>query len=116
VLAALCGGPDRLDVRGRILFLEDVGEAAYRVDRMLTQLARAGALEGAAGLAFGRFTDCPEGQDEAVAEVLRETAERVGVPAVADLPFGHAAHNCTLPMGGSAFLDADGRTLTLEAP
>jgi muramoyltetrapeptide carboxypeptidase len=116
VLSALCGGPDPLDARGRILFLEDVGEAAYRVDRMLTQLARAGVLQGVAGLAFGRFADCPDGQDDAVAEVLQETADRMGVPAVADLPFGHVSHNCTLPIGGPAFLDADERTLTLEAP
>jgi muramoyltetrapeptide carboxypeptidase len=116
VLAALCGGPDALDARGRILFLEDVGEPAYRVDRMLTQLARAGVLDGVSGLAFGRFTDCPDGESGAVAEVLRETAERVGVPAVADLPFGHVAHNCTLPVGGSALLDADSGALILEAP
>jgi len=115
-LAALCGGSDRLDGRGHILFLEDLGEPAYRVDRMLTQLARAGVLDGISGLAFGRFTDCPDGQDDAVAEVLRETAQRVGVPAVADLPFGHVAHNLTLPVGGPALLDADGSALVLEAP
>jgi muramoyltetrapeptide carboxypeptidase len=116
VIAALCGGPDRLDARGRILLLEDVGEPAYRVDRMLTQLVRAGVLDGVSGLAFGRFTDCPDGEEESVAEVLRETAQRAGVPAVADLPFGHAPHNCTLPICGTALLDADAGTLILEAP
>jgi muramoyltetrapeptide carboxypeptidase len=116
VLAALCGGPDRLDARGSILFLEDVGEPAYRVDRMLTQLARAGVLDGVAGLAFGRFTDCPDRQDDAVAEVLRSTAEQMGVPAVADLPFGHVAHNFAFPVGGPAVLDAVRGELILEGP
>jgi muramoyltetrapeptide carboxypeptidase len=116
VIAALCGGPDRLDARGRILFLEDVGEPAYRVDRMLTQLFRAGVFDGVSGLAFGRFTDCPAGEEESVAEVLHEAAERAGVPAVADLPFGHVAHNCTLPMGGAALIDGDRGALILEAP
>ena len=116
VLAALCGGPDRLDARGSILFLEDVGEPAYRVDRMLTQLSRAGVLDGVAGLAFGRFSDCPDGEEEAVAEVLRSTAERVGAPAVTELPFGHIAHNYALPVGGSALLDANRGVLVLEAP
>jgi muramoyltetrapeptide carboxypeptidase len=115
-LAALCGGPDRLDARGRILLLEDVGEPAYRVDRMLTQLERAGALDGVSGLAFGRFTDCPDGEVEAVAGVLQDMASRIGVPAVADLPFGHVSHNCTLPIGGAAVLDAEGGALVLEAP
>jgi muramoyltetrapeptide carboxypeptidase len=60
LLAALCGTPLSPSARGCILFLEDVGEPAYRVDRMLTQLRQAGALDGVVGLALGRFTECEE--------------------------------------------------------
>ncbi len=114
VLAALCGAKDPLDARGHILFLEDVGEPAYRVDRMLTQLGRAGVLDGVVGLAFGRFADVPPGEEENLAAVIAEKAEQFGVPAVADLPFGHIPHNCTLPVGGGAILDANSAVLVLQ--
>jgi muramoyltetrapeptide carboxypeptidase len=113
IVAALCGTPHSLRARGCILFLEDVGEAAYRVDRMLLQLERSGVLAGVAGLAFGRFTDTPDEDQHPVGEVLGELAERVRVPAVMDLPFGHVAHNWTLPVGARALLDGDAGTLAL---
>lgn len=115
ILASLCGSRDSISARGRILFLEDVGEPAYRVDRMLHQLLRAGVLDGVAGLAFGRFTGVSEGLSDILA-VLSEFADRLGVPAVADLPFGHVEHNCTVPVLASARLDADAVTLTVTEP
>jgi muramoyltetrapeptide carboxypeptidase len=116
MLAALCGSRDAISARQSILFIEDVGEPAYRVDRMLTQLARSGALEGVVGLAIGRFTEAPERGDQEVDALLRDFSERIGVPAVADLPFGHVSHNCTLPVGGVALLDGDAAQLTLLEP
>lgn len=113
ILASMCGGRHVLDARGRILFLEDVGEPAYRIDRMLLQLRSSGLTEGVVGLALGRFTGAPDHEAHPVAEVLAELADHLGVPAVLDLPFGHAAHNWTLPVGGVALLDADAATLTL---
>jgi len=80
---------------------------------MLTQLARSGALEGVAGLAFGRFITPEAADDEEVYRVLEEFAVQCGVPAIADLPFGHVDYNCTLPVGGVALLDADSATLAL---
>ena len=115
ILASLCGSRDAISARGRILFLEDVGEPAYRVDRMLHQLLRAGVLDGVAGLAFGRFTGVSEGLSDILA-VLGEFAVRPGVPAVADLPFGHTEHNCTLPVLARARLDADAATLLVTEP
>ena len=112
MLASLCGSKDAPAARGCILVLEDVGEPAYRVDRMLVQLLRSGVLEGVSGLAMGRFTDAPD-EEVRVDDVLAEFAEGLGVPAAADLPFGHVEHNCTLPIGGTALLDADAATLTL---
>jgi muramoyltetrapeptide carboxypeptidase len=116
IVAALCGTPQALSARGRILFLEDVGEAAYRVDRMLLQLQRSGVVDGVAGFAFGRFTEAPDEDMHPVAEALAEFAERIGVPAVRDLPFGHVEHNWTLPVGARARLDADAGTLSLTEP
>lgn len=113
ILTSMCGTPYALDAAGCILFLEDVGDATYKVDRMLVQLRRSGALEGVVGLAFGRFTDVPDDDEHPVARLLAEFAERLGVPAVADLPFGHADHNATLPVGGAARLDADAAELVL---
>ncbi len=115
MLASLCGTRDALRAAGRVLFLEEVGEAAYRVDRMLLQLRRSGALEGVRGLALGRFTP-GEDDEHPVEEVLREYAEALGVPAVVDLPFGHVEHNCTLPVGARARLDADAASLELLEP
>lgn len=113
IVASLCGTSDQVSARGRILFLEDIEEPAYRLDRMLLQLERSGVLEGAVGLAFGRFTPAPD-DDHPLDEVLSEVAERIGVPAVADLPFGHIEHNWTLPVGGVALLDGDAATLSLS--
>ncbi len=114
LVASLCGTRDAVDGRGRILVLEDVGEPAYRVDRMLLQLRRAGTTDGIVGLALGRFTDTPEGEADGVAAVLDEFATALGVPAVADLPFGHAPHNCVLPLGALAVV-GDGGLSILEA-
>lgn len=114
LVAALCGTPWQAITRGRILFLEEVGEAPYRLDRLLRQLELAGVLEGVAGIAFGRFTDCAgdPGDPEAGA-LLAEAAERAGVPAVLGLPIGHVPDNWTLPLGVRARLDADAGTLEL---
>lgn len=119
LLSSLCGTRDAPAARGAILVLEEVGEPAYRVDRMLLQLHRSGALDGVAGLALGRFTgrdDDEEGEERAVAAVLAEWAGRMGVPAVRDLPFGHVAHNCTLPLGVRARLDGARAALDLLEP
>ena len=106
-LASLCGSSCALVASGRILCLEDVGEPAYRVDRMWAQLERAGVFRGVKGLALGGFTQLPEGEGDAVHAVLRERALRLRVPAVSNLPFGHRAHNATLPLGIRARLDGD---------
>ena len=116
LLASLCGTPDAIAARDHILFLEDVGEPAYRVDRMLHQLERSGMTEGIRALAFGRFSDAPDEEMHPVADALLEFAERLRVPAVRDLPFGHVEHNCTLPVGVRARLDADAATLEILDP
>jgi muramoyltetrapeptide carboxypeptidase len=111
-LASMCGTEFAPSARGRILFLEDIGEPAYRVDRMLVQLERSGVFEGVVGLACGRFTAASD-DTHPIRDVLADFADKLGVPAVVDLPFGHVEHNCTLPVGANAQLDADAAQLEI---
>lgn len=99
VLASLCGTPWQLRAEGRIVLLEEVGEAPYKVDRLLTQLRLAGALDGAAGFALGAWVDCrpPEGAGWTLREVLEEQLGGLGVPVVAELPVGHGPANRAVP-------------------
>lgn len=117
LLAALAGTPYAPDYTDAILVLEDVGEATYRIDRMLRQLILSGDLARVAGLAFGHFTDGPDPIDVAsrpLADVLRETAEIAGVPALFGIPLGHVDDQWTIPLGARAELDADSGTLRVE--
>jgi muramoyltetrapeptide carboxypeptidase len=114
LLAAGCGTGCALEAHGAILVLEEVGEPHYRVDRALTQLRLAGALDGVAGIAIGQFTGCDdEGGGAALDALLRERLGAADVPIVAGLPFGHVDVNWTLPLGARARLDADAGTLAV---
>ncbi|MGA1621979.1 MAG: S66 peptidase family protein [Synechocystis sp.] len=98
-----------------ILAIEDVGEAPYRIDRMLTQWRLSGALERVAGIALGRFSGCdapPGFPSWSVEEVLRDRLQDFNVPMVTDLPFGHDGANAVLPVGAWAELDGDRGLLT----
>ena len=110
-LASLCGSASTLSADGRILCLEDIGEPAYRIDRMWVQLERAGVFRGVGGVALGGFTKPPPGEREAVRRVLRQRVRGLGVPVAADLPFGHMARNMTLPLGVRARVDGGKGTL-----
>ena len=90
LLAALQGTPCQLPLEDRVLFLEDVGEAPYRVDRMLTSLRSSGALRGVRAVVLGEFTRCDTRDDGVPIEsVLRERLATLGVPVLAGAPFGH---------------------------
>jgi muramoyltetrapeptide carboxypeptidase len=119
LLAATLGTRFAVDADGAILFIEEVGEAPYRVDRMLTQLRLAGVLDRVAGIALGGFTEVPanggDGPREE-AEVLRERLGSLGVPVATGFPFGHVDDNWTLPEGVRARLDASSGMLELLEP
>ncbi len=117
LLAHLCGSPFLPALEGAILALEDVDERPYRLDRYLTQLRLAGALRGLAGVALGQFTDC-DGQGLRGAEVVREWAAELGVPAVEGLPFGHEDAELRPPAGraGDAGRPGRGRARAAAAP
>jgi muramoyltetrapeptide carboxypeptidase len=120
LMSHLCGTPYFPDLRGAILFLEDVEEAYYRIDRMLTQLWLSGALAGVAGVAFGKFTNCNSSpfflQNRPLDDILAERCRALGVPAVSGIMVGHIEDQTTLPVGCLAELDADAGTLTLLEP
>ncbi len=119
LLAAVAGTPWQPDLRGAVVFLEDVGEAPYRVDRLLWQVRAAGILDGIAGLALGQFTACdpPPGRpSRTLAAVLREHAEALGVPVLAGLPIGHGLRARAVPIGYRATLDPRAETLALRPP
>jgi muramoyltetrapeptide carboxypeptidase len=103
VLVALLGTPFVPPLDGAILFLEDVGERPYRIDRMLTQLTQAGWFSRCAGVALGAFTEGAPGPDGAcLADVLDERLGKLGIPVVSGIPSGHVAENATLPFGACA--------------
>lgn len=115
LIAAMAGTPFALkNIKGKILFLEDVGEKPYRVDRMLTQLKQSLDLRQLAGIALGIFTDCagPEGSPT-VMDVCRERLGGLGIPVVYGLSFGHIRDQMTVPLGVRAQLDADRATVSL---
>jgi muramoyltetrapeptide carboxypeptidase len=120
LMAHLSGTPYAPDLRGAILFLEDVDEPYYRIDRFLTQLWLAGRLDGVAGIAFGKFTRCEPSasyvQNRVLEDVLAERCRALGVPAVAGLMIGHVDDQTTVPIGCLAELDAGAGTLTLLEP
>jgi muramoyltetrapeptide carboxypeptidase len=104
----------RLDVpEGAILALEDVTEAPYRVDRMLTSLRLGGYFARASGIVFGGFDQCnPRLDGRTVDEVLAERTEGLGIPVLADAPFGHRAHNEAFVLGSDARIE--GATLAFD--
>lgn len=117
LLAALAGTPYFPPLDGAILVLEDIGEAVYRIDRMLQQLRLAGALSRISALVFGAFTDCPETSDDGVRrldEIITETADMAGVPCIAGAPVGHIDEQWTIPLGLTATVDASRRTLNVH--
>lgn len=111
VLTHLIGTPYWPDLQGAILFLEDVGERPYRLDRLLTHLRMTGALRGLAAILLGDFTRCEEPNaapsDQTAQDVLRERLGELEIPVLAGFPAGHGDECHPLPLGLSAFLDAD---------
>jgi muramoyltetrapeptide carboxypeptidase len=119
IITSLIGTNYQLDFTNKIVFIEEVGEEPYRIDRMLTQLIEAGELQKAAGIAFGIFQDC-EKSDRTYApnsfllkEVIEERIKPLNIPAVYGLSFGHNKNNFTIPIGINAKLNADAKTIEL---
>ena len=121
LIATTLGTPYEIETRGRILFLEDVDEQPYSIDRMLTQLRLAGKFDGAAGVIFGQCADCrPRDYKPSFAspfstgEVVDNILGSLKVPVLSGLAIGHTADQLTLPLGVVATLDATGGTLDIK--
>lgn len=123
LLCASLGTPWQPPFRSRVLFLEDLDEVPYRMDRMLTQLLNAGLLQQVAGIGIGICKGCADPNAKKTKEfrqtledVFRERLLPLKIPVVMDLPFGHIPHNVTLPVGAHVTLDAtNGRLIVGEA-
>ena len=116
LLAASLGTPWEIDTKGKILFLEDIGEKTYRLDSMLTQLRNAGKFRDCAGIILGAWTDCPPEYPEKTLEldeIFRQLIAPAGKPTIVDLSCGHCATTCALPLGRLCAMDAASCTITL---
>lgn len=116
MLSTCIGTPYMPDLEGAILLIEDVNEAAYRIDRLLTHLLNCGILQGVAGVAVGQFSE--PGNGNAViksADVLIERLGDLGIPVLGGLSIGHGDRNIAVSLGTYARLDADSGTLTVAA-
>jgi muramoyltetrapeptide carboxypeptidase len=113
LICATIGTPYALQPRGAILFIEDVHEAPYRVDRMLSQLRLAGVFDEVAGVVAGSFSSNDPSDAKELDRVLKDYLGRLKVPVILRFPVGHTPLNATLPHGGLAELDADAERLRL---
>jgi muramoyltetrapeptide carboxypeptidase len=114
VVAGLAGPGAAPPPDGSIALLEDVGEPPYRLDRMITQLLRAGWFTGVSGIVLGSWEGC--GEPSEVSAVLADLLGGLGIPAVWELGFWHCPGGLTVPLGVRATLDADNGTLTILEP
>lgn len=116
VLTALLGTPHEPDFRGALLFLEDVREPAYRIDRMLTQWIQSGRLRKISGILAGKIAPLGSEGEEGIRRVLSASGKRLSVPVWYGFPSGHSRPNHPLPFGVRAKIDARGRLFLLESP
>lgn len=117
LIAATMGTPYEIDTKDKLLFLEEIGEEPYRVDRMLTQLALAGKFDDAAGIILGDWNNCEASKHKVsltLMEVFREIIVPFNKPTIFDLKAGHCNPKVTLPFGVKATLYADAGQLTIE--
>ena len=119
LICASIGTSYEIKTAGKILFIEDINEPPYRIDRMLTHLKLAGKLKGIKGIIFGQMIGCdpPSGSDYTLPEAIASALEGVNAPILYGLPFGHGEQNITLPYGLKVRIDSRDRSMTfLESP
>lgn len=109
------GTPYEIDVKGKILFIEEIGEEPYNIDRMLNQLRLAGKLHEAQGIILGDFKDCNPKDDESLSleQVINDHIKPIEKPTIYNLQSGHCAPIITLPFGVNVRLDADKKEILI---
>lgn len=120
IIVSLIGTEFDADTKNKIIFLEEIGEEPYRIDRMLTQMMQAGKFDEAAGVALGIFRNCESKTENpsfeksyTLMEVLQDRLGSLNIPVVYGMSFGHVKDKFTLPVGINAKLDADEQSITL---
>ncbi len=117
LITASIGTPYEIKTEGKILFLEELGEPPYRIDRMITQLRQAGKLDSVAGIVLGSFVDCePMQATYTLEESLKEILADLNVPVLAGFPAGHGSENWAFPLGVKVRLDAGARLIQSLEP
>jgi len=115
LLVSLLGTDHEVKTKNKIVFIEDIGEAPYRIDRMLTQLISAGFFKKVKGIVLGIFAGCErkDYEKQTLQQVVHERVKRLQIPAMYGFSFGHIDDQCTFPIGAKAEMDADLGTVTL---
>jgi muramoyltetrapeptide carboxypeptidase len=122
LINTLMGTPYEIETKGKILFIEDVGEAPYRIDRYFSQLRMAGKFDHLKGAILGKFTrrakEPPDDDNSfTMMRVLEQYFSNLGIPVIANFPIGHYKYNISFPIGVIAEIDADKQTVRiLENP
>lgn len=122
LINSLMGTPYEIETKGKILFIEDVGEAPYRIDRYFSQLRMAGKFDHLKGAILGKFTrrakEPPDDDNSfTMMRVLEQYFSNLGIPVIANFPIGHYKYNVSFPIGVMAEIDADKQTVRiLENP
>ena len=120
IVVSMIGTEYDIDSKGKIIFLEEIGEEPYRIDRMLTQMRQSGKFDGCRGLALGVFERCEARERDpefprslTLKQVLKDRLGDLDIPVIYGLSFGHITNKFTLPFGIKAKLDTYNRKLTL---
>ncbi len=123
IVVSLIGTPYDINYEGKIIFLEDVDEQPYRIDRMMTQMIQSGKFDKASGIALGLFSKCEAKEKDpdsprsfTLFEVLVERLAGLDIPVIYGLSFGHITNKFTLPFGIKAELNTFTKTFTLLEP
>lgn len=118
LIASLCGTRWEVKMKGAILFLEDVGESPYRIDRLLTQLLQNSELQKVRGIIIGCCKDCEKKVDDnqslTLKEVLYDRLAELNIPIVYGFPFGHTENICTLPLGAKVVFHTNDKKIKIE--
>lgn len=114
LLTASIGTDYEVQTEDAVVFLEEVGEPAYRIDRMMRHLLHAGKMKSVRALILGEFTDCPVDRGRGPSEIAREMVDELGIPCFEGLAAGHGFHRLVLPLGAMVQVDAGSRTLEVS--
>jgi muramoyltetrapeptide carboxypeptidase len=120
LIASQLGTPYQPDFMDTILFIEDVGESSYKIDRFLAQLKQAGILNTIRGAILGEFLDCdPEPQDKdsfKINDIIHDYFDSLGIPVLFNFPYGHSLTKVSMPVGVHTLVDTSSGRITFGNP